>query len=581
MPRPIDLKTPDAPKAEPDQTQQQRPKSSDAPAAVANGRGTNDTKKLPFHVRLAELYLDHMMEQHGRALNVVPDAEGQDHFWKYENGLWAQIADSDVARWLEPELQLVLNDDLDLKRKSNNKLFAEATRHIIRSPAIRKPLPNFSGWDAHGKIPTKAGLIDPLTLDDIKPIRKEDYCTSRLDIDYDRDAKYPWWERMLADAFADRTSDDRATTIKMLQELSGLSLIANRPKALARALLLIGPPDSGKSGLLNVLSKLLSLSDNPNTTALRDLDKTHGLQAFLRRGVPWVLHEAFEDNIWHLSSEAKMIISGDPIPINPKGARPITIRPYAPAFWASNHQPKFKDSSGAIAKRLLIVKFTARFDKEKPIGAAAEARERNPTWGPEDLILNTERAGVFNWALAGLKRALQRGYLVNTAAGKADLDDIEKTANVVAGFLADCIDYDADVMITSVDFFAAFSKWWSEHHGDEKSRLSPSLVGGHLAALRDPRIVQDKNRFKNRKGLRFYIGIKLNDVGKEFFESCLSEEFGSAKVHAEFARMSLNFAATIREIPGEWLDHADITQLKAAARAKAAAGCRDTIRQPR
>jgi hypothetical protein len=343
--------------------------------------GKNDVKKLPFHIRLAELYLDHVMEQHGRDLRVVPDSEGRDYFWKYENGLWTQIADADIAKWLEPELQLVLNEDFDLKRKSNNKLFSEATKHIIRSPTVRRPLPDFVDWDSHGKIPTKAGLIDPLTLV-IEPMRKRDYCTRRLDIAYDSRAKCPWWERMLADAFSDRTEDDRAISINLLQEAAGLGLISNRPKALARALLLWGPPDSGKSGLIDVISRLIS--DYLITTAFKELSGTHGLQPFLRRGIPWVLHEAFNDNVWHLTSETKMIISGDPIPINPKNGKIITIKPNAPAYWASNHEPKFRDSSGAMATRMLIIKFTKTFDKEHPVGVAAEARKRNPTWQPQD-----------------------------------------------------------------------------------------------------------------------------------------------------------------------------------------------------
>jgi hypothetical protein len=183
------------------------------------------------------------------------------------------------------------------------------------------------------------------------------------------------------------------------------------------------------------------------------------------------------------------------------------------------------------------------------------------------LILNTERAGVLNWALAGLQRALQRGYFVNTAAGEAILKEIHSDSNVVAGFVEDCITYDDNVMISSVDFYAAFSKWWREQHGDEKGRLGPSMVGRHLADLCDPLIVQNKNRFKNRKGLRFYVGIKLNDeAGKEFFESCLIESFNENDgVRTELARMSKSYAGTIRPIPNDWLHYEEIGKLKAAA----------------
>jgi hypothetical protein len=518
--------------------------------------------KLPFHIRVAELYLD-TREQRGTDLRLVPDANNQNHFWKYENGLWALLPDQDVGKWLAAELQAVVTDDLDQKRKSFNKLFSEATQYIIRSGTIREPLKDFIDWDAHGKIPIKTGLIDPLTLT-IEPIRKQHYCTWRMNIDYDPDAKCPHWGQLLADAFSDRTEQDRATYISMLQEFEGTSLLSMRPKALCRELVLHGPTDCGKSVLLYVMGGVHT--ENPISTPLKELGGTHGLQSFLRRGVPWVLHEAFDAGVWHQTSETKMIISGDPILINPKYGTPITLKPNNPAMHATNHPPQWKDSSEAMVARMLIIPFTKTFNRENPIGVAAEARKMNLTWGPHDLVLNTERPGVFNWALAGLKRALERGHCINTEVGKAVLEEARMDSNLVAGFIAECIDYDADAMISTVDFFGPLRKWFAEQHGDRKEGgPTPDLVGKHLAALCDPLILQNKNKFKDRNGLRFYIGIKLNNgAGKEFFEHCVREDFGG-KVRPELARMSNSYEATIRPIKPEWLEQPEVVALKVRA----------------
>jgi P4 family phage/plasmid primase-like protien len=542
-----------------------KPKSQSSHAGTNDAGGTaatNKKPKLPLHIELAEEYLNKYMEPRGCGLLVVPDSNDQTHFWKYENGLWTMLLlDKDVVKWLEPELQAVLIDHLDKKKRSKNSLFSEATQHIIRSPIIRgrnSPIE----WDAHGKIPTKKGLIDPLTLQ-IEPIRKEHYCTWRLNIEYDPTATCPKWLEMLADSFSDRTPEDRDKLINLLQEFTGLCLIANRSKALSCALVLWGPTDCGKTAIIAVISGLLS--DNPITTSFKDLTGDHGLQAFLRRGVPWVLHEAFTDNVWHPTNDIKAIISGDPISINPKYGAPITIKPNAPPIWGSNHGPKFKDSSEGTVERLKIIHFTKQFDKNNPIGVAAEARKINPTWEPQHLVLNTERAGVFNWALAGLKRALERGHFIDTAAGEELLEEARKDSNVVAGFNEDCIEYDDNVMISSVDYCAAFAGWWSEQHGNEKTGLSPTLIGSHLADLCDPLIAQNKKKFKDRDGLRFYVGIKLNKTaGKLFFESKLDEDL-SGRIHTAIPRMSHSYEATIRPIPPSWLEHEEIKRLKANA----------------
>ena len=61
-----------------------------------------------------------------------------------------------------------------------------------------------------------------------------------------------------------------------------------------------------QSILLRILSGLTS--DNPIGTPLSEINKTHGLEEFTRRA-PWVLDEAFNISVWHLSDYVKAIIS--------------------------------------------------------------------------------------------------------------------------------------------------------------------------------------------------------------------------------------------------------------------------------
>jgi P4 family phage/plasmid primase-like protien len=527
---------------------------SEAAAPTPPDGKNSKPKKLPLHIKVADIQIK-ILRGPDKGLRVVLDIDGREHFWKYENGLWSLIADNEVVKWLEPQLQSLVND-LDKKERSNNKLFSEATKHIIRDPVIRSSN-SFVNWDAHGKIPTKAGLIDPLTHE-LEPLSKQHNATWCLNIDYDPNAKCPWWEQTLADAFSDRTEEDRLTTINLLQDVAGMALLANRPKALSKALVLHGPPDCGKSVLLEVLSGLIS--PYPITSTFASLGGAHGLEPFLRRGVPWVLHEAFNDNVWHLSDNTKMIISGDPIQINPKNQKPITIKPTASPFWATNFEPKFKDSSGAMIIRMLIIKFTKIFVPGAPlIGAAAEASKRNPAWKPQHLILNSERSGLFNWALIGLKRALERGYFLNTKKGEEILEDVRLDSNIVAGFLKDCIDFDTNVMMSTVDFNETFKSWWKEKHGDEKSSPSPTLIGSHLASLSHPLIAQNKNRFKDRLGMRFYVGIKFNEAGQDFFNSKLTNVYNANEA---IPRMSTSYADAIKPVKVEWLDDAEIIRIK-------------------
>ena len=72
-------------------------------------------------------------------------------------------------------------------------------------------------------------------------------------------------------------------------------------------------------------------------------------------------------------------------------------------------------------------------------------------------------------------------------------------ANPVGGFLRDCISFDPDLMMSTADFYAAFTGWREETHGDKKAAMDPRWIGRNLAALANPWIVQDNDAFKEEK----------------------------------------------------------------------------------
>ena len=523
---------------------------------TGSGPGHNRSGKPTEHARVGEALLG-AMRRRGEALCRIHDEKGRTHFWYYQDGLWTLLLEP--AEWLEHAIEVMLRL-MNKAHKSRVKFITEVRKYIERSPDIL--VPGKISWDDHGKVPTRSGLIDPVTLA-IEPFQKEHYATWRLDLDYDPAASCPLWEELLGDYLDAEAAEERKKRITLLQDFSGTTLIDRLPKALKRALVLQGASDTGKSILLRVLSAMLT--DTPISTSLADISGPHGLEEFLRRA-PWVLDEAFDIGIWHLSSRVKAIISREPLSINPKNLRPLTKPINAPALWGTNHPPAFKENTEAMVNRLLIVLLTRVFDKDNPVGVAAKARSVNPTWEPFDLILDRERAGVLNWMLAGLQRVLERGNFINTTEGEAELAEMKLNANPVAGFIADCIEYDVDAMISTADFHAAFTGWRYGSHGDEKANFSRAFLGRHLAALSDPDILQDKHTFMKRDGSRFYIGIRLNEQGGIHFQTVLTMQ--SLKPDLRFQGISITKEDTCRPIPPDWLDHPKVVKLKLRSAAK-------------
>jgi phage/plasmid-associated DNA primase len=529
--------------------------AGDAGASHA-GPGHNRSNKPTEHARVGETLLG-AIRARGDALCHIHDEKGWSHLWYYQDGLWTLLLEP--TEWLEHAIEVTLRQ-MNKAHKSKARLITEVRKYIERSPDIR--VPEKIVWDAHGKIPTRSGLIDPVTLA-IEPFQKEHYATWRLDLDYDPAATCPLWEELLRDCFNTEVVEEHEKRIVLLQDYSGTTLIDRLPKALKRALVLLGASDTGKSVLLQVLSAMLT--DAPISTPLADISGPHGLEEFLRRA-PWVLDEAFDIGVWHLSGKVKAIISREPLGINPKNLRLLTKPINAPALWGTNHPPAFKENTDAMVNRLLIVPLTRVFDKDNPIGVAAKAKSVNPAWEPFDLILAQERAGVLNWMLSGLQRVLKRGNFINTADGEAELAEMKLNANPVAGFIADCIDYDADAMISTADFHAAFTGWRYGSHGDEKANFSRDFLGRYLAALSNPNILQDKRTFRDRDGTRFYLGIRLNNQGGTHFQTVLTMQ--SLKPDLRFQGMSATKEATCRPIPVHWLHHPKVVRLKFRAAKK-------------
>jgi hypothetical protein len=498
------------------------------------------------------------MERRGFDMRMVPDENGAEQCWRYDGDLWSQV--SDVNVYLNRELEAVICG-MQIENSSTIKLINE-TRCLILRHANLVSKTNIV-FDDHGMVPIKGFLIHPATLELIK-MTKEHYCTWHLGDIYDKDAKCPWWERMLADSFANLSEAERVNVISLQQEFLGAALIDHKPKALRRALVYEGPPDCGKTELIKTMSGMLT--DRPISTPLADLVGAHGLQEFAKR-VVWVLHEAFDQGVWHLSSRVKAILSGDPQSINPKNHKAITMLMRVVAMWATNSPPKFKESTDAILIRLIIIRMKIKFIPGQLIGTALEAKKHGYA-EPHQFVLATEKSGMLNWALQGLQRVLPRGKFADTEDSKAAADELRLDANYMAGFIADCIEFSGTKMLAAPDLHLALGSWWKENRGDEKIPPGPDAIGRQLSALHDTRIGQDNAKFRNRSGVRFHPGLMLNAVGLDHLASEITR---LTTLNCLPRGVSPLASGATKTIPPEWDDHPQIRTIRDLATVAAAA----------
>jgi P4 family phage/plasmid primase-like protien len=460
--------------------------------------------EIANHIRLGGAVVDVIKN---RGWNIMFTEKAA---YLYRDGLWSMATDG---------LTFLLNVEIEHGAKamgmtSNSKLISETRQWIQRQKKLCREHAEIA-WDAHGLVPTKSGLVDPRT-GEVRQMRPDDYCTWRIEAEYDEHAKCKWWLQMLEDCFADRSKEERDATIAVIQELLGAGLIDDKPRELSRALIFQGGSNFGKSGLLEVLGGLFG--GEVNATSIEELEGAHGMMKFIKRS-PWVLHEAFDQRKWHFSSSVKAIITGEPISVNIKNGPLLSIRVKAPIFWGTNHPPQFKEATKAVTNRLTVIECKREFLEDKPVGAAVEAFRRG-LGKPSNLVLETEMPGLLAWALEGLRRALKRGRLLPTASMSATIDEIRRDSNMVAGFLKDCCHHDPNRMISTPDFGLAFSAWWQAEKGETYSPPSNDAIGKAVAAMSDPRIALGRGLRDTHR--RYYPGLTLNEQGVRYHEAGLN-----------------------------------------------------------
>jgi P4 family phage/plasmid primase-like protien len=499
-----------------------------------------DLDEKPWHIILGSAVVS-VVKSRGEDLMFTEKAA-----YRYADGLWSMETDG-LSFWLNREIELAANA---LKQPSTNRLISEARGWIQRQdPLCRKhdEIP----WDAHGMVPTESGLVNPRTLK-VRPIRPDDYCTWMVKAEYDPTAQCPWWLKMLDDMFADRSPEERAATICVIQELLGAGLVDDKPRELSRALVFQGGSNFGKSGLIDVMSGLFG--NDVNSTSIEALEGAHGMMGFLKRR-PWVLHEAFDQRKWHFSSKVKEIVTGDPINVNIKNGPLLTIRIRGPIFWGTNHPPQFKESTKAITNRLVIIDCKREFFDDKPIGAAVEAKRLGFS-KPSALVLKQEMPGLLAWAMTGLKRGLERGRLILTKSMADTIEEIRRDSNMVAGFVDECCHHDPDKMVSTQDFSLAFSAWWQQNRGETYSPPSNELIGKSVVAMADPLIATGRELRDNTR--RYYAGMVLNEEGLSFHKA------GAASNHLEAKQANTTaFDGQVNKtIPAAWSTKPEVIAMR-------------------
>jgi putative DNA primase/helicase len=303
--------------------------------------------------------------------------------------------------------------------------------------------------------------------------------------DYQQDAAEPiTWIEFLASVWPDEPD-----SIALLQEYVGYVLSGRTD--MQKMLLLIGPTRSGKGTIARMLNELVGRGHVAGPT-LASLGTNFGLSPLLGKPLAVISDARLGNTPSHTVVERLLSITGeDLITVDRKFRDPWSGKLPTRFVILSNELPRFKDSSGAIANRLLILQMT------------------NSYLGREDRTLDdrlrTELPGILSWALEGLDRLTNRGKFTVPGSSEDAANLMMDLASPISAFVRECCVREPRAEVYRDDLYHAWQQW-AEDNGH--------IAGAKSTFGRDLRaVVPELRDFQKRSGdqmFRYYARIGLS-----------------------------------------------------------------------
>ena len=257
--------------------------------------------------------------------------------------------------------------------------------------------------------------------------------------DYNPEAPKPVvWLRFLNSLWGD---DDQS--IALLQEYFGYVLSGRLD--MQKLLMVIGPFRSGKGTIARTLSKLMGKGNVAGPT-LASLGSPFGMSSMIGKPLAIISDARLGTAPSHVVVERLLSITGeDTIDIDEK-FKPIWTGKLPTRFVIiSNELPRFKDSSGAIATRMLILRLTESFLN----------RENHKL----DEELEPELGGILSWALEGLDRLNKNGRFTVPQTSHDAAALMMDLASPVSAFIRERCIIGPGKIISREELFGAWKEW--------------------------------------------------------------------------------------------------------------------------
>ncbi|HOL73180.1 MAG TPA: phage/plasmid primase, P4 family, partial [Bryobacteraceae bacterium] len=397
----------------------------------------------------------------------------------------------DLAKSVARELYQAAWEIPDADRKKQTALWA------IRSESTDKKKAALVSAQSEPGIPILPEQFDadPFSLNclngtinlrtgELRPHRREDYCTKLAPVVYDPSARSPLWERFLREACC---GDE--DLISFLQRAVGYSLTGSTAEE--KLFFVHGPAAAGKSTFLEAIRATLG-----------DYAKSADFETFVQRreagavrndiaelaGRRFVVSIEVDEGKRLAEGLVKLLTGGDTVRARFLYQESFEFLPQFKLWLAANHAPKVKHDDSAMWRRILRIPFEHVIPKE----------QRDPSIKARLKDLKESGPAILAWAVQGCLLWQKEGLGVPTVVEEAT-EQYRLDMDPLRDFLADCCVLAPNAWATAKDLRQAYEAYCRDH--GEKRPLAPREFA---ACLRSRGCGSDHRRAGN-----VWIGVGL------------------------------------------------------------------------
>lgn len=449
----------------------------------------------------ASYFADWLIDQKGiKPVEIGRQSQKRVQIWAYfpEEGVWQNNGDRKSKRLAKQQLPRKVFKNRFLKELNNN--LENSIPKDFEELGLKK-----------GLIAAQNGVINIEDFE-VRPIEKEDYVLNKIAASFNKpELLVDDFEELGCPKFGEFLKDSvpKDKQRKKLQEYVGYSLMHWTTKH-EKALMLLGPTDSGKGVFLKVVEHILG-EDNVCSYDLQYLSNKMWGRQDLATNMANIRHDLDTDKISKMG-KAKEIISGDPIMAAKKRQDPIKIQPKAKHFYSANNPPERKIEDDAFYNRWLTVIFPNTVPVEKQDKKLVEKITGKTKSGEPSEDYEGELEGLLNWALAGLKRLkANNGRFTGSISSEATRQLWQEYGNSVSNFKDEFMVKEEGAKIPTTAAYEAY-KLFAQVEGFEVE----SRNGFTQTINSDKEIRKGARKIDGSKWCSF-DGIEYGDSSKQCF----------------------------------------------------------------